>query len=243
MSEIYEGNSTIEQRERPKARSIEIIMVRHGKQEEYTDPQSELSQEGEEAARAFGETFVDQHLSEEVIVKIKRSVVQRASRSADFIEEGIRSAIERRGLTNIKLLNTREEAGLRTTGALGPVMKAGVPYERVVDTWLTHADQYPDAKTPEIAASEVRSLVDRTTRLREKLSPEGPSVAYIWVTHETAHASLLRDLTGKTTEELGGGIGHLEPLTIKISEQEPVTIQFRGQEYVYKQANENESTG
>lgn len=237
-----EGMHSIEHRESPPPRSFEIVMVRHGKQFEASDPKSELSPEGEQQARDFGANFVREHLHDDMVVKIKRSTVQRASRTAECIEEGMRQAIEEFQNTNIKLLTTRNAAPLRTTGALGPVMQAGVPYEKAVDTWLKEFDRFKDARHPEEIVGELRHLVDRTSELSERLPENGPSIAYIWVTHETAHAALMHSLTGKTTEELGGGIGHLEPIVIDVSSGQPPVIRFRDQEFSYDQETREEGT-
>jgi len=208
-------------------------MVRHGKQERYEDNNSPLGPEGELQAKTFANEIIANCGSndQQVVIKIKSSSQSRASRTAEIIEQELSRKIQELGLTNIRILTSRESKDLKTTGALGPLMKAGIEYEDSVDEWLGNADAYPDAKKPAEAASQIKSMIKSADVLAKRIRPNGPKIVYIWVTHETGSAALLNEVTGENTEELGGSIGHLEPMKIVVSKnQEPVVI-FRDQKF------------
>lgn len=233
MPETLDTKEHFEKREQPSSRIVEIYIVRHGKQEKLDDPHSILSKEGEEQAKKFAEGLLKTYANQDVVIKVKKSLVQRASKTADVITETIENKIKGEQLINIKLLKTREAENLKTTGALGPIMAKGIDYSKSVDEWLNNADKYDDAKKPEEVVNQIEKMIDEGDKLAKKISAEGPKIVYIWVTHETAHAALMKEITGKNTEELGGGIGHLESIKVTTSsdpEVEPI-INFRGKEY------------
>lgn len=213
-------------------RPIEIFMVRHGKQERYEDPASPLSLEGIDQAKSFADDLI-QHCGEveKVVIKVKHSLIDRAVSTANIIENELLDIIKQRQLTNIKVLVTRHSGDLKTTGALGPVMQSGIKYEDSVDEWLTNAENYPDAKKPEVASNQIKLMIQTADRLVKRIKIDGPKIIYVWVTHETGHASLLNELTSQTTQELGGSIGHLEPMKIVVSRNNDPEITFRGQVY------------
>ncbi|MCH7492794.1 histidine phosphatase family protein, partial [Patescibacteria group bacterium] len=210
MNKNPEQFTNPESHEQPSARQIEIIMVRHGQQESYEDPDSKLSHEGEKQAEEFSLAIIDEYRNDNVIIKIKKSTEVRASQTADIITATLASKIENDGIENIKLLKTRPSKHLKTTGALGEMMKAGVPSDKVVDEWLYNYEKYPEAKEPKDVVGQLNSVISSAQKLSERLPSDEPKILFIWVTHETAHSALLNSITGKNTEELGGSIGHLE---------------------------------
>lgn len=223
-----------EVREQPLSRPIEIYMVRHARQESYGGgPDTELSEEGERQAEAFACDFFDSHRNEDAVIKIKGSPVRRAAITGEIIAKVLERRIKEERLDNIKLLKTRPSERLRTTGTLDPLMRAGVAYPEALDEWLARAEKYPEARKPEEIMAQLREIVDSAQRLSKRLSQEGSKIIFIWVTHETAHGALLQKFTGKSTNELGGGIGHLEPMKIKISGDKPPIVEFREQEYKF----------
>ena len=240
MNKNPEQFTSPESRERPTSRQIEIIMVRHGKQEIYEDPKSELGPEGEKQAEDFAMSIVEQYRNENVIIKVKKSTEVRASQTADIITNTLTRLIETEGIENIKLFKTRFSKNLKTTGALGEMMKAGVPVDKVVDEWLDNYDKYPEAKKPDEVMSQLNDVISSAQKLSDRLPADEPKIVFIWVTHETAHSALLNSITGKNTEELGGSIGHLEPLKISIDGKNPPIAEFRNQEH---QINIEENEG
>lgn len=231
MNKNPEQSISPESREQPSSRQIEILMVRHGKQDTYEDPKSELSKEGEEQAENFVQFIIDTYKDEKVIIKIKKSPEQRATRTADIITKTLERRINEEGLKNITLLKTKPSKNLKTTGALGPIIESGIPYEKAVDEWLNSNDKYPQSKKPEEVNEQLNEILTSAQKLSERLQPEEQKIVYIWITHETAHSALLNNITGKNTEELGGSIGHLEPLKISIDGNNPPIAEFRDQEH------------
>ncbi len=231
MNKTPEQFTNPESHEMPSPRQIEILMVRHGKQKTYEDPKSELSEEGERQAEAFVQSIIDAYQNEKVILKIKKSTEPRAARTADVIAETLERRIKEEGLGNITLLKTRPSKSLKTTGALGPVMEAGIPYEKTVDEWLDNTDKYPESKKPQEVVGQLNKILGSAQKLSERLPKGDEKIVYIWVTHETAHSALLNNITGKNTEELGGSIGHLEPLKISVSGNSPPVVEFRNDNY------------
>ena len=227
--------SHFEKKEQPASGRVEIYIVRHGKQEQWSDPNSDLSAEGAKQAEAFALEFLQDHLGsdKEAVIKIKRSPVSRAAKTGDVIAATLEREIAARGLQNLKLLNTRIDEDLKTTGSIGPLIKSGVAHDKVVDEWLANADNYENARKPQEIADNIAGIIADADSLAKKVSPDGPQIIYIMVTHETSHAALMNKLTGKSTEELGGGIGHLEPMRVMMnhdSQSHPV-LSFRDQKY------------
>lgn len=222
-----------EQKEKPSQREVEIYMVRHGKQEKYDDPHSHLSEEGREQARQFAREFLSNYVDQDVIIKVMYSPIERAASTGEEITNTLREEIESKKYDNIKLYTSRLTKELRTTGALGPVMKSGVDYFDAVDEWLENIDKYPESKKPKEVVNQVESMINFSDRLTKRLPDKGPKIVYIWVTHETAHAAMINKFTGKPLKKVGGGIGHLEPIKIT-TDNNPDTqpnIAFRGKEY------------
>lgn len=225
--------NNFEKKEHPPLSRVEIYIVRHGKQEEYTDQHSILSPEGEKQAEDFAQQLLVDYLDQDVVIKIKRSPEPRAYKTGEIIAETLAREIEKRGIKNIKVLATRESGDLKTTGALGPLMEQGVDYAQAVDEWLNNADRYEGSKSPQKVLDQLGSVVSVSNKLSQKVSTTGPKIVYVMVTHETAHAALMNELTGKNTEELGGRIGHLEPIKINVSGDPKVdsVLSFRNQDY------------
>lgn len=236
-----EQSNSPEDKEIPTHRQVEVLMVRHGQQEDIHDPDSPLSNEGEKQADEFVEEILDRYRDEEVVIKVKDSTAKRASQTGERITSTLEKRIDDEKLEKLNLLKERKSKELKTTGTIGKVMNAGIEHEDAVDEWLAHADQYPDAKKPEEISKQIEKFIASTDALAKRLPNEGPKIVYIWVTHESAHASILHKLTGKNTKELGGAIGNLEPLVITTdngSETRP-KISFRGHDYELK--NDEES--
>lgn len=242
---FFKESEGIERKEQVDNRRIDIHMLRHGRQNEYDDINSQLSPEGQEQARQFALDFLNDYLGQEVIVKIKHSSVDRAAQTAAVIEETINKQLEANQGSDeysaISLYKTKSTPDLKTTGSLGPIMKSGVPYEEALDEWLANANKYPEARKPEEIADQVETMVDDSDRLIHRLSKEGPNIVYIWVTHETAHAAVAQRLMGgSSSDDIGGKIGHLEDMKISISNEagsKPV-VEFR--EQIFELDNQNE---
>lgn len=218
-------------------RAIEVYMVRHGKQYEYGDRQSSLSPEGEEQAREFAHSLAMDIGKSDTVVKIKFSKELRAAETARLIKEELERLISEGELPHVKLLADHPTKQLKTTGALKPIMEAGVPYEKAMEEWLNNTEQYPTTRTPKEVKGEIDYLVDLTARTAERVPLEGPCILYVWVTHETATGAVMQGLAKKTPAELGGSIGHLEPLKISFNKTDPHQphVYFRGHELTYEQ--------
>jgi len=240
------GNQKMfEKKEQVSNRHIDIHMLRHGRQNEYADINSQLSPEGQEQARKFTLDFLKNYLGQAVIIKIKHSPVDRAAQTAAVIEKTINEEVEAnqgsKDYADISLYNSRLTSELKTTGSLRPIMKSGVPYEEALDEWLANSDKYPEARKPEEIADKVRAMVNKSDKLIHHLSKEGPNIVYIWVTHETAHAAVAQKLIGgSSSEDIGGKIEHLEDMKISISNEagsKPI-VEFR--ERIFELDNQNE---
>ncbi|HLD86340.1 MAG TPA: histidine phosphatase family protein [Patescibacteria group bacterium] len=217
-------------------RAIEVYMVRHGKQNEYGDYHSALSPEGEQQAREFAHTLARNIANKSSVIKIKFSKELRATETARLIKEEIDKLITDGLLPHSKLLADHPTKQLKTTGALIPIMDAGVPYEEAMEEWLNNTEKYPTARTPEEIKREVDYLVHITSRTAERVPAEGPGIIYVWVTHETATWAVMQALANKTPAEMGGSIGHLEPVKISFDKTNPYEphVFFRGQELIYE---------
>lgn len=231
--------------EQPANRRIDIHMVRHGRQNKYEDIKSQLSPEGEEQAKQFAKEFLNSYLGQEAIIKIKHSPVDRAAQTAAVIENTISEELEANKeseeYANISLYNTKLTENLKSTGSLGPIMKSGVPYEKSLDEWLANADKYPEAKKPEEIADKVEDMIHSSNKLIHRISEKGPNIVYIWVTHETSHAAVAQRLMGgSSSEDIGGGIEHLEDMKISISNDAGTkpSIEFREKTFELNKQNE-----
>lgn len=107
-------------------------------------------------------------------------------------------------------------------------MSAGVPYHEAMDEWLAHFDKYPGTKRPQEVTRQIKDKVAKAQRLEKRIAAEGPKIVYVWVTHETAAGAIMHELTGKNTKELGGPIGHLEPMKVSLDGEEP-GVTFRNE--------------
>lgn len=224
--------------ERFNPRAIEVYMVRHGKQADYGDYHSPLSPQGKQQARQFAYTLAKNIGYKESIIKIKFSEELRAKQTAQLIKEEINQLIKNGLLPHAKLLADHPTKQLKTTGALKPIMDAGVPYEKAMEEWLNHTEKYSTARTPDEIKQEIDYLVDITSRTAERIPEQGPGIIYVWVTHETSIGAVMQALANKTPAEMGGSIGHLEPLKISFDKTNPHEphVYFRGRELIYKYA-------
>ncbi len=221
-----------ESKEKHQGRHFDVLMVRHAKQNKYeAQTNTPLSPEGEKQAEVFANELLKQYEGRNVSFKIKHSPIDRAAQTAVIIERTLDSAIQEQSLQNFKVLKTRQNESLKTTGALGPILNSGVAYEKAVDEWLANAEKYEGARTPEEINTAIREYVDHANRLVDRISEEGDDIVLIWVTHETAHAALMNSLTGKNTAELGGSIGHLEPMKFSFSKHSAPIAEFRGEQF------------
>jgi len=97
-----------------------------------------------------------------------------------------------------------------------------------MDEWLGNHQAYPKTRSPRQISADIKVLVANAHALEKRIQSAGPKIVYIWVTHETAAGAVMNELTGKNTEQLGGPIGHLEPLKISLDGDDPV-VTFRGE--------------
>lgn len=221
-----------ESHEKDRGRHFDVLMVRHAKQSKYeSQTDTRLSPEGEKQAEVFARELLKQYEGKQVLFKIKHSGIDRATQTAVIIEQTLENLIKQQSLQNFKILKTRHNESLNTTGALGPLLNSGIVYEKAVDEWLADADKYEGARTPEEISAAISEYVDHTNRLVKKLSDEGDDIVLIWITHETAHAALMNSHTNKNTAELGGSIEHLEALKVSFSKDSTPIAQFRGKQF------------
>ena len=225
-----------ENKDLPKGRSIEVIMLRHGKQEVYKDPNSELSEEGKKQAEEFALDFVNQNIDRQMVVKIRFSPVMRATQTAEIISETISKKIIEMELSNITLLKDRKTESLKSRIGLDKIMNTGIEPENVVDEWLKNSEQYSGVVNPKEIRKKIELDITEMDKMAKRLAKEGPDIVYIWVTHETAHSSLMNGLTGESLDGLGGNIKHLEPLKVDFYQELNILpqIQFRDRRLEFK---------
>ena len=222
----------LESKEKHEGRHFDVLMVRHAKQTKYeAQTNTPLSPEGEKQAEVFAHELLKQYEGRQVSFKIKHSGIDRATQTAAIIEQTLEDLIKGQSLQNFKILKTRQNESLKTTGTLGPILNSGIAYEKAVDEWLANAEKYEGARTPEEIITTIREYIDHANRLAGRLSDEGDDIVLVWVTHETAHAALMNSLTGKNTAELGGSIGHLESLKFSFSKDSAPVAEFRGEQF------------
>lgn len=224
--EEYEGREDKrEGKEKPPGREIDVYLFRHG-EAQGEGVGAELTEKGRGQAREAGrKLFTQIKESGGGVIKLFRSPLRRAEQTAEIMQATIAEMLTEQEEGNIRLMKERDREALRAPGVIGPLRKQGI--EDPIEYWLRNP-QILEGKNPEIVAERLKRLLNRLKKIADRLPP-GEKVYYICVTHEVPQAALLNQLTGKTLNELGGGIENCESTLVQIKgkKEEPLRIIFR----------------
>lgn len=208
-----ETNQSFEDKEsEPKGREVDVYLFRHGEAVgEGTD--AELSPQGVEQAKKTISDLLKQ-ITEKGggAVKFISSPVRRAAQTAEIMQSTLEQSIAEQGIQNIRILSPRTREVLKAAGVIGPLKQQGI--ENPIEYWLNNPESL-EGKSPQKLAEQMRELIVFLKKVADRLPP-GEKIYYVGVTHEVPQAALLNQLTGKTLEELGGGIKNCEPITIQL---------------------------
>lgn len=213
-------------------RCIRIFLVRHGKQIEYGDTNSKLSEEGKEQVSQFTQNLTQLFQTEDnkKIVKIVYSSRERTIESARIIEDTLYNAITKGTLSNVRMMNSHVREELQTADPLLKLIEAGIPKQEAFQQWLSLPETTLSnfgSESPNNIGNRFLTLVKRLEHMTHFLGP-GPEINYIMVTHETSHAALLRKFDPTMTVK----IDYAEPLQIDIGQKDkPTVYKFRGKEF------------
>jgi hypothetical protein len=246
--------SQIEGEEPKKYIEIEVLLMRHGKQDHKAEGTVEnpldrpLSEEGREQARQFAHDFITTHQDEKIAIKVEFSPLRRARETAEEIIREIEIIIKQRNLANIAILRPHSKEALNTAGIGQPLIEAGIPFDKMVEEWMANAPKYqathPEMPLPVEISGRVEDMVGSADRIAKRLQTitdegkikdpriQGAKIVYLLVTHDPAHGAFLQKRTGKMLADLGGGVKPTEFITIHTSGEPGSSpkIIFRGRE-------------
>lgn len=214
---------------------VVVYFIRHAQAEvspaakSYPDT-TPLSETGREAARQAGGTFTELVKPGECI-RLASNLMGRTHQTALEIETGLKQeagesvkVYSRKAPLLLKGLQFSPNSAIRQRMRQTELTVSGAG----IDHWLTSVDR-GEAGSPEQMFHRIQRLL-RFLDTRAKKTPNGPRAHFILVVNASVGGVLVSTVFGKTLAELGGGINHLEPAKVIISNKEgkkPVLV-FRG---------------
>ncbi len=206
-------SSDIEGMEKDKGREVELRFIRHAEAEDQSIDAA-LTQIGREHAKEKAIEILSEIVQNGGgLIKFLTSPVRRAQETQSIMEGTIRERIAQEHIENVDILISRTRQSIQAGGVIGPLAKEGI--EDPVEYWLQNPNVL-EGKEPENIAERLNKIVRISNRVSEGL-PEGRKIYYLAITHEVPQAAFLNQITGKTLNELGGGMENCEDIRVNLS--------------------------
>ncbi len=208
-------------------REVDLYLIRHGETVSQ-EKSSRLSPKGRLQAEVEALCLLLDIWSQGGgLLKFYNSPTPRAQETSDIMLAKAQKIIGSSEHSPIKLYNPQVAASLEAAGIIGPLMKMGISYEKIIEYWLTNPEAV-EGKAPRVIYERLQKFLRRGQKLADRL-PGGKKIHYVGVTHEAPQAALLNQINGKTLNELGGKIQNCESIKIEFrgdSDENP-SISFR----------------
>jgi len=234
-----ENLDDVENKERePRGREIDFYLFRHA---EATGGgiDAEVTEQGKEQAVEAAENLLQRIIQEGGgVIKFLSSPVRRAGQTAEIMQSTLKKLLAEQGIENIRLMNPHDREALRAAGVIGPLKQRGI--DNPIEYWFRNPESL-EGKSPQKTAEQLRKIIDSLQRMADRL-PSGEKIYYIGVTHEVPQAALLHQVTGKTLDELGGGIKNCESIKVELrgKSDEIPTVSFRDSQMKVEQSSTDE---
>ncbi|KKR80151.1 MAG: hypothetical protein UU73_C0001G0318 [Candidatus Daviesbacteria bacterium GW2011_GWA1_41_61] len=203
------------------SRKAVLHFIRHGEAEykKVEDYEGNLTEKGRQQARQAGEKLFND-LSDGAVVAFHSSSRLRTIQTAQEIQAEVAELVRKSG-KNIVLHNERPKAFSR----LAVSDKATEEWLNVLFKGQNPLDYFLDNPTEAVEKSRenFNSYLSKLANFAKKLSPQGPDVHIVVITHTGPSEVLIQGLTGQRPE---GSLVNCEEfkISLPVSGQEPTLI-------------------
>ncbi|MBI4268246.1 histidine phosphatase family protein [Candidatus Uhrbacteria bacterium] len=214
-----------------KGRAVSLSLIRHGEAADQSK-EAQLSEKGRlQAEIAAYQLLFNVWSKGGGVVKLYHSPTLRAKQTFDIIQKVAERVTKKQKENPVTLYKPRMRKQVEAAGVIGPLMKAGIPYKDTVDHWIKNP-KVVEGKSPSDVFATLKPFLEVGQTYAHELPSVGPRIFQVAVTHEVPQAALLHTLSGKTLEQIGGGIRNGEFVNIDFNPAQPhAKVHFRQADY------------